>query len=161
MALACGERFDGENQDTNNELGLGQVVKGIPAHSLAASPRHLRQNCIGESRRTCAAYHLIKIKLDLRDWHILLSCNVVEPLHDVVNQPQHDGKSRFAHECPLAERLRLLAKDCMVVELRLVDLDADDHVYVSFIVSIWDESINGLECLDVNVAIDSSFRIHG
>src|SRR2546423_92951 len=160
MALACGERFDGENQNAANELGLSHVVKVIPVHGLAVSHTHLCQNCIGESRRTCAAYHLVKVKHNVRDWHILPFCNIVEPPQNVVDKPQHDWKPRFAHECPLAERLRLLAEDGMVVEVRLVDLNADDHIYISLIVSIWDESINGLERFDVNVGIDSSFHVH-
>src|SRR5271170_4821446 len=127
MALACCERFDGENQNAANELGLGHVVKVIPVHNLAVSCTHLCQNCSGESRRTRAAYHLVKVKHNLRDWHILPFCNIVEPLQDVVDKSQHDWKPRFAHEGPLAERLRLLAEDCVVVEVRLVNLDPDDH----------------------------------
>src|ERR1700722_8517569 len=124
MTLACGKRFDGEYQNAANELRLGHVVEVIPAHRFAVSRTHLRQNCSGESRRTRAAYHLVKVQHNLRDWHALPLCNVVKPLHDVVDKSQHDWKSRLAHECPLAERLRLLAEDCMVVEVRLVDLDA-------------------------------------
>src|SRR6201997_1670321 len=101
MTLACGERFDGENQNTADELGLGHVVKVIPTHRFAVSRTHLCQNCSSESRRTRAAYHLVKVKHNLRDWHTLPLCNVVEPLQDVVDKSQHDWKSRFAHECPL------------------------------------------------------------
>lgn len=160
MALASSKGLDGQHQHAANQLGLGHVVEGVPVNRVSDLLADLRQDGFCEGRWAGAADNLVEVKFDVGDGPVLAFCDGVEPAQDIIDQAHHDGEAWLADKCPLAEGLRFLTQNGVVMQFRLIDLDSNDHVDVTLVVAIRDKAFHGLEGLHVNVRVNTPLDVH-